>query len=213
MPAHTSADLLARYGPAVVLAAAARIQQQRANPAAIETRPRRRADTPDQADLFRHQDKVDEVLAKYGPAEILAAAARVRAPRENVILDSPHAVYSYAIQKWPSLQLHGHEIATAIGLDAGLQPRKTWTVASGASSSAPIDLRQALGPALDPVLPIEVVVFLHGHPTGDPEPSDADRHLTGRLESAAKVLGVTLHDHIIIGDANWFSFRMAGLMQ
>ena len=61
------------------------------------------------------------------------------------------------------------------------------------------------------------VVVVHNHPSGDPAPSEADRRLTMRLAEAAKLLQVTLFDHVIIGApakgrSAYFSFREAGLI-
>jgi len=63
------------------------------------------------------------------------------------------------------------------------------------------------------------IAVCHSHPSGDPEPSSADIAITRQLREAAKVLGIELVDHVIIGDPaqdpigrGYFSFRMAGLM-
>jgi DNA repair protein RadC len=41
--------------------------------------------------------------------------------------------------------------------------------------------------------------LVHNHPSGDPTPSAADIEMTKQIASAAKPLGVALHDHIIVG--------------
>ncbi|MGE0823072.1 MAG: RadC family protein [Candidatus Binatia bacterium] len=50
------------------------------------------------------------------------------------------------------------------------------------------------------------VIFLHGHPSGDPTPSQEDIHITNRLRDIGEVLGVRVLDHIIIGDGRYVSF-------
>ncbi len=50
----------------------------------------------------------------------------------------------------------------------------------------------------------------HFHPTGDPDPSQQDRHITTRLEKAGRILGIPLIDHIIIGEDDFYSFRGHG---
>ena len=53
----------------------------------------------------------------------------------------------------------------------------------------------------------------HNHPSGDPQPSQADRAITHRLADAGKLLGVNVVDHIIIGGAGkYFSFADEGLL-
>lgn len=51
------------------------------------------------------------------------------------------------------------------------------------------------------------VIFVHNHPSGDPEPSLEDIHTTKRLIEAGKILGIAVLDHIIIGDGVYSSFK------
>lgn len=55
------------------------------------------------------------------------------------------------------------------------------------------------------------MVLIHNHPSGSPEPSREDREITRRLKEAGELLGVSMLDHIIIGDT-FFSFTAAGLL-
>ena len=48
------------------------------------------------------------------------------------------------------------------------------------------------------------VIFFHNHPSGDPEPSRHDINLTKALIDSGKILGITVHDHIIIGSEGSF---------
>ena len=57
------------------------------------------------------------------------------------------------------------------------------------------------------------LVLAHNHPSGDPTPSPDDQHLTNRLADAGRLLGITVVDHLIVGEGRWFSFRDAGLLQ
>lgn len=54
------------------------------------------------------------------------------------------------------------------------------------------------------------VIVFHNHPSGDPTPSPDDVALTHRLVTAGKVLGIDLIDHVIIGDARYFSMKEFG---
>jgi len=51
------------------------------------------------------------------------------------------------------------------------------------------------------------VVVFHNHPSGDPAPSLEDRLVTRRLELAGEAIGIELCDHVILGDATYFSFK------
>jgi DNA repair protein RadC len=54
------------------------------------------------------------------------------------------------------------------------------------------------------------LIFAHNHPSGDPEPSPDDVSITRRLVFACKLMGITVHEHIVIGDNRYFSFADHG---
>jgi DNA repair protein RadC len=56
------------------------------------------------------------------------------------------------------------------------------------------------------------IILLHNHPSGHTRPSDADIRLTRTIQETAKVLDILVHDHIIIGENRFFSFREEGMM-
>jgi len=56
------------------------------------------------------------------------------------------------------------------------------------------------------------VVLAHNHPSGDPEPSEEDIKITERLVKSGKILGIEVIDHIVIGKANFVSFKERGLL-
>lgn len=51
------------------------------------------------------------------------------------------------------------------------------------------------------------VIIAHNHPSGSCEPSDADRALTKRIETACELVNIRLVDHIIVGKGDYFSFE------
>jgi DNA repair protein RadC len=51
------------------------------------------------------------------------------------------------------------------------------------------------------------LILVHNHPSGDPSPSTADVQMTRQIADAAKALGVTVHDHIIIGKSGHASLK------
>ena len=56
------------------------------------------------------------------------------------------------------------------------------------------------------------VIVAHNHPSGETDPSAADRHLTQRLQQSLALIHVRLLDHIIVGDNKFFSFASSGLL-
>lgn len=51
------------------------------------------------------------------------------------------------------------------------------------------------------------IILVHNHPSGDTEPSNADRQVTNLLKQASAVIQIDLLDHVIIGKTGWYSFR------
>jgi len=56
------------------------------------------------------------------------------------------------------------------------------------------------------------IILLHNHPSGHIRPSDADIRLTRTIQETAKALDILVHDHIIIGENRFFSFREEGII-
>ncbi len=56
------------------------------------------------------------------------------------------------------------------------------------------------------------VGVLHNHPSGNPEPSRADIELTHRIAEAGRLLGIAVHDHVIVGKEGHVSLRARGLI-
>jgi len=53
---------------------------------------------------------------------------------------------------------------------------------------------------------------LHNHPSGDPKPSRDDIEMTREIKAAAEALGISIHDHLVIGRKGHASFRSLGLL-
>ncbi|MQQ08264.1 DNA repair protein RadC [Epibacterium sp. SM1979] len=56
------------------------------------------------------------------------------------------------------------------------------------------------------------IILVHNHPSGDPTPSDSDIAMTEQIAAALTPLGITVHDHLIIGKSQELSFRSHGYL-
>jgi DNA repair protein RadC len=56
------------------------------------------------------------------------------------------------------------------------------------------------------------LILVHNHPSGDPTPSKEDVHLTRQLVEGARLLGLRVHDHVIIGRGSHMSLAQRGLI-
>jgi DNA repair protein RadC len=80
----------------------------------------------------------------------------------------------------------------------------------GTVDHTPVYPREVVKRALQ--LEASALIMVHNHPSGDPMPSHADIEMTKLVRDAAKAVGVTLHDHLVIGKGQEISFRSAGLL-
>lgn len=80
----------------------------------------------------------------------------------------------------------------------------------GTVDHTPVYTREVVKRALE--LQASALILVHNHPSGDPTPSKADIAVTLDIAKAAKPLGVTVHDHLIIGRGRHTSLRDLGLL-
>lgn len=82
--------------------------------------------------------------------------------------------------------------------------------AKGTVDHVPVYPREVVKRALE--LNASALILVHNHPSGDPTPSQADIAMTEQVAQAATVLGLVLHDHLIIGKNRQLSFRTEGYL-
>lgn len=83
-------------------------------------------------------------------------------------------------------------------------------ISEGSIDEAAVHVREVIRRAID--LGSAAIILVHNHPSGDPAPSRADIDLTRKIAEAGKRLGITVHDHLIIGATGHVSLRAQGLM-
>jgi DNA repair protein RadC len=85
-------------------------------------------------------------------------------------------------------------------------------ISQGGLNSAPVYPREVFKPAI--LMNAAAVVISHNHPSGDINPSQEDKAITKTLVEGGDLLGIKVHDHIIVNTDNerYFSFRDNQLM-
>ena len=83
-------------------------------------------------------------------------------------------------------------------------------VGDGSIDEAAIHPREVVRKALE--LGATALILVHNHPSGSPEPSRADVQITNRIAEAGRLLGITVHDHIVIGREGYVSLKAKGLI-
>ncbi|MGD2245963.1 MAG: DNA repair protein RadC, partial [Candidatus Aminicenantes bacterium] len=103
------------------------------------------------------------------------------------------------------------EIFKVMFLDAKNHILEEKTVFEGTVDTSAVYPREIMKEALR--CDASSLIFVHNHPSGDPEPSASDREITRELVFAANVMQLKVLDHIIIGNNQYFSFADEGLLE
>lgn len=80
----------------------------------------------------------------------------------------------------------------------------------GSIDEAMIHPREVVKKALD--VGASAMILVHNHPSGNPEPSRADIQITRRIAEAGRLLGLVVHDHVIVGREGHVSLKAKGLI-
>ncbi len=84
------------------------------------------------------------------------------------------------------------------------------TIQEGIVNQAVVYPRKVLESALK--RKASALILVHNHPSGYVQPSDADVRLTRTLQETARALDILIHDHLIVGENRFFSFREEGIL-
>jgi DNA repair protein RadC len=163
--------------------------------------------------------ELSEIATGMGVAKAaeLAAAFELgkrlsRGAAERPLLASAEVIYQTFAAEF---QARDRESLKVLLLDTKLRLLRMEDVALGSLNECVAHPREIFRPAI--VHSAYAVILVHNHPSGDPAPSQADHRLTRQLGEAAKLLQISLLDHIIIGlpdggRSPYFSFREAGAL-
>jgi DNA repair protein RadC len=80
----------------------------------------------------------------------------------------------------------------------------------GTINHTPVYPREVARRALE--LYAAALILVHNHPSGDPTPSMADIDMTAQMQRVLQSLGISLHDHIIVGNGRWTSLKKEGFI-
>lgn len=177
----TARDLLAQYGPLRAL---------------LERPPAALAELPG-----------------LGPARVCALAAALELGNRHLAsalergdaLSDPGAAGRYFAQR---LRQHPHEVFAALFLDTRHRAIAFEELFRGTVDGAEVHPREVARRAL--AHNAAAVIVGHNHPSGNPEPSAADRAVTARLKQALALVDVRLLDHFVIADGPPVSMAARG---
>ena len=139
--------------------------------------------------------------------QILEAARQAieRKMQRGTSFTSPAAVKEYLCAKLAGFE---HEVFAVLFMDTQHRLIEYREMFHGTIDSAEVHPREVVKEALR--LNAAALVISHNHPSGNPEPSAADRVLTKRLREALSMVDVRVLDHIIVGGTKTTSFAERG---
>ena len=110
----------------------------------------------------------------------------------------------------PMLGDLNHEEFWIMLLDRGNKILDTFMISQGGISGTVIDVRIILKPAIEKLA--SAIILCHNHPSGTMQASDADLKITRKISDAAKIMDISVLDHIIIGQNRYLSFADEGIL-
>ncbi|NWF51904.1 MAG: DNA repair protein RadC [Nitrospirae bacterium] len=97
-----------------------------------------------------------------------------------------------------------------LSLDTRNNLKKISTVSKGTLDANLVHPREVFKEAIQSLA--SSIILVHNHPSGNPEPSEADIEITKRIQETGRIVGIDVLDHIIIADNNSFSFKEKGII-
>lgn len=150
---------------------------------------------------FYHTEKVNGL-------PVLVKEERTYEADKRIKYTSPERVYDLC--KGIGLDKMAEEYVYAIYLDSACKLIGFAEITHGTIDSSLISSREIMQKAL--LLGASSLILIHNHPSGDTKPSTQDKNATKKVVEAGKIIGVSVLDHLIIGDDDYLSFRAKDLM-
>lgn len=120
-------------------------------------------------------------------------------------LRSPEDVVEWCMPKLKNLM---HEEFWALLLSSSNRLLHEIRVTKGTLNASLVHPRECFAEALK--MRCAGIIFVHNHPSGNAEPSQEDRSITRQLVEAGQILGIPVHDHVIVTDCEFTSFAERG---
>lgn len=125
-------------------------------------------------------------------------------------ITSSSAAYKVLRDAWDENNLRIFEEFKVLYLNQGNRVIGMRTISQGGISATIVDVRLILSVALKALA--TGIIIAHNHPSGNLQPSQADKLLTKKLKTASNYFDISLQDHIIITNNTFFSFADEGLL-
>ena len=158
-----------------------------------------------------------DVMAVQGMGKASAAALRL-VSAAAVRLGRARVMGQPVLSDWDALMTYLNQVMAreqteqfrVLFLDSRNRLLADEAQSRGTVNHTPVYPREVIGRALE--LKAAAIILSHNHPSGDPTPSSDDVAITREIVDAAKTMGIAVHDHVVVGNGTWVSFRKEGLL-
>lgn len=103
------------------------------------------------------------------------------------------------------------ELFLVLGLDVRQRLQMIRTIAMGSLASVQVHPREVFRPLVQAGM--HAVILVHNHPSGEPEPSEADVELTQRMLEVGRLLGIPVLDHLVVTRTSMVSLAELGVLE
>lgn len=143
----------------------------------------------------------------YNYTEVTFSLRNQLRPEEREVLKYAGKVYDFT-RKLFGMDIETKEQFFLICLNNSMQVIAVYQVSTGGITSCIVDLRMLFMVALN--CQATQIMITHNHPSGNLNPSDADKKLTSKIKDAAAFLDINFVDHLIVTDYGYYSFADEG---
>lgn len=149
-------------------------------------------------------------MCKSGIPIVRLALAKQKCVRSLLeVVNTPEKMVQYVEAHYGC---QPQEYVIALGLNSRLSPLGVVEVGMGPMDQTMVDPKVLFSALL--LMGAVTFTLFHNHPSGSPEPSQMDVNLTDVVNKGAKILGLRLLDHIVLGgESRWVSFVARGLLK
>ncbi|MCK4443655.1 MAG: DNA repair protein RadC [Thermoplasmata archaeon] len=124
----------------------------------------------------------------------------------RILIDNPRLAAEYFMPKMRNLE---RETLRCAYLDAENTLIDDQLISIGTLDASIAEPRDVFRSAI--AMNVASIILVHNHPNGNPMPSPHDIEVTKKLATAGNLIGITVVDHIIIGDGGWTSLKQEDL--
>lgn len=128
----------------------------------------------------------------------------------DIRLTSSQAVYEFIIENWDLSTIQLYEEFKVIYLNRHNNVLGVYTISRGGIAGTVVDPKLVFAVALK--VAASSLILIHNHPSGNLQPSEADKSITDRLKQAGELLEVNVLDHLIITAKSFYSFADFGVL-